>query len=216
MGTTHEAAQGKALVDASLAHGVKHLVYSSVERGGEARSWDNATAVPHFATKHDVELYLREKAQGTPMSWTILRPVAFMDNLEPGMQTRVFLAALAISLPPTKKMQWVAARDIGVVAAKAFAEPERFARRAIGLAGEEMTLAELGEAFGASTGTALRPTWSLFGYLLRWFVAELCAMIDWFGREGFAADITALREIHPELMDLKGWIAEESKFVARK
>ena len=150
------------------------------------------------------------------MSWTILRPVAFMDNLAPGMQTRVFLSALKISLPAQKKVQWIAARDIGVVAAKAFAEPERFAGRAIGLAGDEVTLGELGEGFGAATGMALTPTWSVFGYLLRWFVTELRVMIDWFGREGYGVDIEEVRKIHPGLMDLKTWIKEESAFTARK
>ena len=216
MGTTNEAAQGKAMVDEALSHHVKHFVYSSLDRGGEEHSWNNPTKVPHFATKHEVELYLREKAKDTQMTWTILRPVAFMDNLEPGMQTRVFLAALKITVPAQKKIQWIAARDIGIVAAKAFTEPESFAERAIGLAGNEMTLAELSETFGVTTGKALTPTWSLFGYLLKWFVAELGAMVDWFGQEGFGVDIKELRKIHPGLTDLKTWIAEESAFVARK
>jgi uncharacterized protein YbjT (DUF2867 family) len=78
-----EEAQGKALVDSAVANDLKYFVYSSVERGGDERSWENPTPVPHFASKHNVELHLREKAKATKMNWTILRPVAFMDVCSP-------------------------------------------------------------------------------------------------------------------------------------
>jgi uncharacterized protein YbjT (DUF2867 family) len=73
-----EEKQGKDLVDGAIANGVKMFVYSSVERGGETKSFDNPTPVPHFITKHNIEHHLVEKAEGK-MDWTILRPVAFMD-----------------------------------------------------------------------------------------------------------------------------------------
>src|SRR5690242_5670950 len=49
-----EERQGKALIDAAIKNGVKHFVYSSVDRGGP-RSDSDATVVPHFASKHRVE-----------------------------------------------------------------------------------------------------------------------------------------------------------------
>ena len=78
-GVTHEGeiAQGKAMVDESVKHGVKHFVYSSVDRGGDEVSWDVETPIPHFQSKYHIEHYLRDNAG--PMGWTILRPVAFMD-----------------------------------------------------------------------------------------------------------------------------------------
>jgi len=53
-------------------------VYSSVERGGDEKSWENPTLIPHFASKHRIELHLREAAEDK-MMWTILRPTAFME-----------------------------------------------------------------------------------------------------------------------------------------
>ncbi|KAJ2971275.1 hypothetical protein NUW58_g9462 [Xylaria curta] len=50
-----EEAQAKPLITASAKHGVKHFVFSSVERGGDERSWSNPTDVPHFQTKHNSE-----------------------------------------------------------------------------------------------------------------------------------------------------------------
>lgn len=73
-GVTHEGEikQGKAMVDESVKAGVKHFVYSSVERGGDEHSWNNPTPVPHFQSKYEIEHHLRDKAGN--MGWTVLRP----------------------------------------------------------------------------------------------------------------------------------------------
>jgi uncharacterized protein YbjT (DUF2867 family) len=72
-----EIAQGKALIDESVSRGVKYFVYSSVDRGGDEKSWVTKTPVSHFQTKYEIEHHLRDNAG--KMGWTILRPVAFMD-----------------------------------------------------------------------------------------------------------------------------------------
>jgi uncharacterized protein YbjT (DUF2867 family) len=79
--TNGEISQGKALIDESLKQGVKHFVYSSVDRGGDEKSWETETPIPHFQTKHQIEWHLRSRAEAenSEMGWTILRPVAFMD-----------------------------------------------------------------------------------------------------------------------------------------
>lgn len=46
-----EVKQGKDLVDAAVAHDVKHFVYTSVDRGGSDQSEVDATNVPHFVSK---------------------------------------------------------------------------------------------------------------------------------------------------------------------
>jgi uncharacterized protein YbjT (DUF2867 family) len=73
-----EEAQGKALVDAALKNGVKHFVYTSVDRGGD-KSYDNPTYVPHFISKHNIEHHLVDSSKGTDMGWTVLRPTAFLE-----------------------------------------------------------------------------------------------------------------------------------------
>ena len=216
MNISDEEAQGKSLIDEALSRGVKHFVYSSVDRGGTEKSWSNPTNIPHFRTKHNIELYLREKAKGSAMTWTILRPVAFMDNLEPGVQSRVFLASLNSTLKPGQGLQWIACRDIGVFAAKAFEKPSEYNGKAIGLAGDELTVEQTSEAFKAATGEALTPTWSILGSALKLASSELRAMINWFGSEGYGVDIEAVKKTHPALIDLKTWVAEDSKFEKKK
>lgn len=76
-----EEKQGKALVDASLAAGVQHFVYASVDRRGK-NSDNDATNVPHFISKHNIEKHLESKCSGDgKMGYTILRPTAFMENM---------------------------------------------------------------------------------------------------------------------------------------
>lgn len=73
-GVTHdgEIRQGKAMVDEAVKAGVKHFVYSSVERGGDEKSWSTETPVLHFQSKYEIEHHLKDKAGS--MGWTILRP----------------------------------------------------------------------------------------------------------------------------------------------
>ncbi|KAI2602564.1 NAD(P)-binding protein [Hypoxylon sp. NC1633] len=210
-----EVAQGRALIDESVKAGVKHLVYSSVERGGDEASWDSPTPIPHFQSKYQIERHLRDVTNtgkpGAGMGWTILRPVAFMDNLVPGFPTKVFMAALHNHLG-NKPMQWIATSDIGVFAAKAFAEPERWSRRAVGLAGDELSWERFDAAFTRATGSPVPVTYWFFGSALTYAVTEVSLMIRWFASDGYKADLKACRKDHPEILTVEKWLAKESSF----
>ncbi|KAK4208961.1 putative negative transcriptional regulator [Rhypophila decipiens] len=224
-----EINQGKSLIDGAIANGVRHFVYSSVERGGDEHSWNNTTPIPHFQTKHAIEHHLRdvsaiktlggddaEDAAGKHMEWTILRPVAFMDNLAPGMPTKVFLAAMKNHIGDKgKKVQWVATKDIGVFAAKAFTSPEEWKNRAVGLAGDELDMEGLDRSFMRATGRNVPLGYGFMGSILTWAVKEMGLMIGWFADEGYKADIEARRKEHPGMLTMEMWLAQEdSPFAA--
>lgn len=211
-----EIRQGKSLVDEALKRGVKHFVYSSVERGGEQHSWDNATPIPHFQTKYEIERHLRDAAKqdGDKMGWTILRPVAFMDNLTPAFPSKVFLAAMRDTMK-SKKNQWVATKDIGIFGAKAFASSKEYNHKAIGLAGDELNAEEVGQVVGKMTGAPLTPTWYILGQTLMYMVTELGIMIKWFGSEGYKADISECKRLNPEMMDFETWLVKDSPFTTK-
>lgn len=208
-----EISQGKALIDEAKKAGVKFFVYSSVERGGDAASWENATPIPHFQTKLVLEKHLRDHAG--EMGWCVLRPVAFMDNLEPGMKTAVFMAALRNWLGEEKKLQWVATRDVGVFAAMAFEKMDEWKGRAVGIAGDELNMNELGISFRRATGEEAPAAWWGLGSLLTGVVGELRAMIGWFSTGGYRADVDKRRAEHPGLLTMEDWLVKDSKFVAR-
>lgn len=206
-----EEQQGKDLIDEAIKHGVSQFVYSSVERGGDEKSWNNPTPIPHFQSKHHIEKHLVEKAgaKGEKMGWTILRPVAFMDNLAPGFPSKVFLAALRDTMGD-KPLQWVSVEDIGIFGAKAFHDPEAWNARAVGLAGDELTFDELNACFERVTGAPAPVTYGLFGSALMWAVTEVKVMITWFKTDGYGVDIKKLREEEIGLCDFERWLKERS------
>ncbi len=212
-----EEAQGKALVDASVKAGVKQFVFTSVERGGEERSWENPTTVPHFLTKHHIEQHMLEKIKASKdadsMKWTVLRPVAFMDNLQPGLLAKLFASAWKVTLPPSQnqKIQFIATEDVGWFAAQAFLNPEEYADRAISLAGDEISYAEADEAFKSKLGYTMPLT---FGPLARfglWASRDFGTMFDFFRDEGFGADVEGLRRVHPGMMRFADWVEKKGR-----
>jgi uncharacterized protein YbjT (DUF2867 family) len=88
-GKISQEEQAKPLIDASVANGVEHFVFTSVDRGGLGRSEQNPTNIPHFLSKHAIEEYLKKQSSGSKMQWTILRPVAFMVSGPPLLYRRV-------------------------------------------------------------------------------------------------------------------------------
>ncbi|KAH8890259.1 NAD(P)-binding protein [Thozetella sp. PMI_491] len=210
-GKVDEEKQAIPLIDAAVAHGVSHIVFSSVERGGDEKSWTNPTDIKHFYQKHNIELYLRDKAQKDgSFTWTIFRPVAFLDNMNPGKFVPVFAALWYVTLSPGTKLQFVSTHDIGVLSAKALIDPSKWAGKAIGLAGDSLTLTEAKAIYKQTIGKDLPQHWSLFAWLLTW-VPELNKMFTFFEKEGYGVDIEALNKIHP-MQNLETWLKESSKW----
>ncbi|KAI2470481.1 NAD(P)-binding protein [Annulohypoxylon bovei var. microspora] len=210
-----EITQGKALIDESIKAGVKHFVYGSVERGGDEASWNNPTPIPHFQSKYYIEQHLRDATSagkpGEGMGWTVLRPVAFMDNLTPGFPMKVFMAALHNHLG-NKPLQWVATSDIGVFAMKSFTDPERWNRRAVGLAGDELSWEMFDASFRKATGSPVPESYWFFGSILTYMATELSLMVGWFATDGYKADVAARRKDHPDMLTVEKWLIKESQF----
>lgn len=210
-----EKKQGKALIDESIKAGVKHFVYSSVERGGDERSWSNPTPIPHFITKHQIEHHLRDStADGkSDMRWTILRPVTFMENLQPGLFGKVFLTTLRDTMKE-KPLQWISTSDIGYFAAEAFHDPAKWNKRAFGLAGDELTFAQLSLAFEKVTGDPAGTTFRLLGSALKRGVTEVGVMVEWFKNDGCKANIAEVKKVHPQVTSMEDWL-KHSAFVKK-
>src|SRR5215208_4491083 len=140
-GVEGEVRQGVLLADAARAAGVEHLVYSSV---GSAH---RETGIPHFESKWEVEEHVR--SSGVP--YTVLRPVFFMQNWE-FMREPILGGMLPQPLDPDKPFQMVDANDIGVFAAMAFENPDRWIGREVDLAGDEKTMPEIADTFSRVIG----------------------------------------------------------------
>ncbi|WP_182047268.1 NmrA/HSCARG family protein [Curtobacterium sp. ME26] len=190
-----EVAQGIALADAAVSAGVAHVVYSSV--GGAERH----SKVPHFDSKRRVEEHLEQ----LDVRVTFLRPAFFIDNFAytgPSLENGELV--LRMPLPDGIKLQMVATRDIGIVAAAALlGDPS--VPSAIELAGDELTGSEIAAAFGQVAGLPARyealPLQVFDGQ------EDMQAMFRWFAETpGYEASIDQVRTIDPQLLDLNSWL----------
>ncbi|KAL8731809.1 MAG: hypothetical protein Q9181_004172 [Wetmoreana brouardii] len=204
-----EVAQGTGLIDAALEAGVKQFVFTSADRGGH-RSISNPTVVPHFRTKHDIEQHLLAKAKGTELIWTILRPVAFMDNLQPGLLGKLFATAWKVALK-SEKLQLIATEDVGWFAAQAFLHPEEYRNRALSLAGDEVTFGEADVAFKDKIGYRIPLTYEFLARFGLWLSKDFGFMFDFFRDEGFGADIETLRKKRPEMLRFTDWLEKKRR-----
>jgi nucleoside-diphosphate-sugar epimerase len=185
-------------------------VYSSADRGGD-ESYTTPTRVPHFISKYNIEHHLVERSKNTDMRWTILRPVAFYENLVPGLFGKVFATSFKMALKG-KPLQMVATDDIGFFAADAFSHPEKYQDRAISLAGDELTFDQMALIFKQKTGQEVPATFQILCSIFMFLVKDMGYMFKWFHDVGFKANISDLKKINPGLKDFGTWLEHDSEF----
>jgi uncharacterized protein YbjT (DUF2867 family) len=195
VGFEGEIRQGKAVADAARAAGIKHLVYSSV--GAAQRGMGQK----HFESKWIIEQYI----QSLDLPYTILRPVAFMENYNWRRADILNGTFQGFGLRPEKTLQIVATDDIGAFAGLAFANPEQYLSKTIELAGDELTETHIAAVFSKVIGRpvkAVGPQSVSSGTQTE----EQIAMYNFFNGTGYDADIASLRAIYPALQTLEQYL----------
>jgi uncharacterized protein YbjT (DUF2867 family) len=210
--------QALPFIEAAVAPGtnIDHVVFSSVDRGGDQASWNEPTQVPHFATKHRIELQLRTLCEKAGKRWTILRPTGFMDTYNPGFFGKMMASLWAQGMPADRRMQLISTHDIGVFAANALLHPDEWAGKAVGLAGDELSFEELQETFRRVVGKELPQTYGLLAQGVLWWVEDAQTSFEWFRTAGYGADIKSLREQEPGLQTFERWLLDSSEWKERK
>lgn len=204
-----EERQGKALVDAALAHGVQHLVYSSGDRGGPERSETDPTTVKNFAAKYAVEKHLVARAALSPQraTHTILRPVTFFENLTADVHGKGF--ARMWEQLGDRRLQFVSTEDIGWFAAASLLDPETYAGRAITLVGDELTQPEADVIFKQVTGRHMPIAPCLVASTVKLVLRDSVGdMFRWFAGAGYGSSVEVCREMYPGIKDFRAWIEQ--------
>ena len=196
-GLENEVAQGRTLGNAAARVGVVHYVYSSV---GSAH---RRTGIPHFESKREVEKHL----QSLDLPLTIVRPAFFMENLlrwssARGDQGLALLSPLAQDVA----LQMIAVDDLAAITGVVFAQPGRFAGKAFDVAGDELTFPEAAGALSQEFGESVRYQ-QLPWEAVRNQSEDTYLLYDWLERKGYNADIKDCRELYPELLDFRAWVA---------
>ncbi|MCK6547457.1 NmrA/HSCARG family protein [Myxococcota bacterium] len=182
-GVAREEAQGKRLAEVARRGGVQHFVYSSV--GSANRN----TGIPHFENKWQVERTIRRL--GFP-SYTILRPVFFMENwASPWFKPGLDQGKVMIALKPETALQMVAVQDIGRFGLMAFENHELMNRRELELAGDELTMPDVAKKLSEISGKKLEFT-PVPIEAVRQGSADFAAMLEWFDAAGYSAHPASL------------------------
>lgn len=209
-----EERRGKALADAAAAAGVKHFVYTSADRGGTARSDGDPTKIAHVISKYNIEKHIQQMAAVTShkMDWTVLRPVAFMENLTPNFFGKAFATMWRLN-GVDRRLQLIATKDVGRVAAEVFVNPEQYRGKAISLAGDDLSPREANLIFKQQIGYDMPLTYNFMAQGLKSvFHKQLGSMFERFKEVGFGADVEKLRQEYPDMQRFGTWLKESSGF----
>ena len=179
-GVEREEEQGKAFAHLVKEAGVQHYVYASV---GSAH---RQTGIPHFDNKSRIEDVVR--GLGLP-SWTIIRPVFFMENLTaPSSMPAIGQGQLAVGIKPTTRLQMVAVTDIGKYGRIAFEKHAELNGKAIDIAGDELTMPQVAAIIAKVAGHPVTH-FQVPIEEIRKFSEDFALMLEWFDRVGYDADI---------------------------
>jgi uncharacterized protein YbjT (DUF2867 family) len=191
-----EARQGQGLAEAVRWASVAHLVYCS------AAGADRNSGVPEHENKRAVEAHLQ--VLGLPA--TVLRPTFPMEYFAAPQRRRAIQAGtLRFGLPAQTRLQLVAADDVGAFGVLALSRPDDFVGRTLELAGDELTMGQVAETLGRVAGRPVRYV-PLPPHRLRRRSPDLAPLAAWLRRDGYHADVAALRALYPGLSGLEGWL----------
>jgi uncharacterized protein YbjT (DUF2867 family) len=195
VGAEAEIRQGIQLVDAASRSAISHFVYSSV---GSA---DQKTGVPHFDSKFEIEEHIR----GTGVSYTIFRPVFFMENWL-GMRDSIMQGTIALPLKAETRLQMIAVDDIGAFVTMAFEHPQKWSGRALDIAGAEHSMSEIAQLLSGIAGREVQYQQVPWDKFEQQAGHEMTVMYQWFEAVGYHVDIAALRQEFPTLMTFERWL----------
>lgn len=173
--------QRKSLIGASIKNGVSHFKFSTADRDGVQANIE-PTNVPHFITKSHAEQHLFAQTKEGHMTWTVLRSVAFFDNLFYGPFGKSVYDQLVVEITGGADLT----SDICVFAAKAFLDPgsDQYRNACNSLAGDELTFVEFRNDFEEKISETSFTTY--------WFFARLINRV-------------LNEDANPNIIDLQNW-----------
>jgi uncharacterized protein YbjT (DUF2867 family) len=188
-----ELQEGLNVIAAAQRARLEHVVYSS----GAAAEPGKGLGGP----KTQVELAL--VASGVP--YTVLRPVAFMDNFA-GQQQRIAKRGITDSRAPDRLLHFIAVQDIGLLVGAAFDDPQRWIGQAINIAGDRLTVAEHVAVFSRVMQQPVAYHRLSPEDLQAPLPKPLRPLFAWYETVGYTADVPALRAEFPQLLTLEDYL----------
>jgi uncharacterized protein YbjT (DUF2867 family) len=202
-GVASEIQQGKNVGEAARQAGVKHLVYASAGTGLPG------TGIPSWESKLVIEAHL--KTLELPL--TIVRPLAFMELMS---EKKFYPQVSAWHLMPQmiggdRPLPWLSVRDVGVIAAKAFAEPHTFLGQTLTLASDVVTLDECRRLYTEELGRQ-PPRFPMPAAIFERFGIvgqDLATMWRWLRTGVVPLETAPTLAIHPGALTVRAWLKSQ-------
>jgi uncharacterized protein YbjT (DUF2867 family) len=203
-GTAHRAGpDGERRHGVNLAEAVAHasaplLVYIS---GAGA---DRPSGVPVFESKRAVE----ERIHALGLDAAVLAPVYLMENaLNPWNLDALARGRFPLPLAPDRALQQVSIADVAAMAVVAVERAAALVGTRVEIASDELTGAQAAQRLTRVTGRR----YAFERLALDALAPPLRALFAWLERVGFAIDLAALRERHPDVewRSFERWAAEQ-------
>jgi len=193
---THQAIEyGDTLLDLACKSDLEHIVYSSV--GGA----DRYQKVDHFRDKKAIE----DKLKATGISYTILRPAAYMDEFAHPKAIKFIIGMLRLYMSDQKRFQLIAIEDIGRFVAMAFKQRSQFENRELEIAGDDVTIEQLINKIRTIKQTRIKP-FRMPRFFLYFMPGIAKQMFQFYADDGWQADLKYLRDINPDLLSFEDWL----------
>jgi uncharacterized protein YbjT (DUF2867 family) len=200
--TEIEIRQGMNAARAAARTGVVHVVYGSAGPGNAE------TGIQQW----DAKLHVARGMNDLGLPLTVLRPMAFMElmvdrSFYPQSSTWYTMPKLA---GVDCRIPWLSVHDLGAIAARAFADPDRFIGKDLRLAADVKSLAECRQLYCEVTGKN-PPRFPMPLFLFRRFVGDdILNMWRWLRENLVDADTGPTYEVLPTARDVRAFLQAAS------
>lgn len=206
-----EAKLGYHVIDAikKRSNQVTHVVFSSI-----AEADNVAPKMEEFWSKADIEAYMAKELPPLQITWSVLRPVSFMENLDDSRNGNPLQkGSVKMLVKPNCSLKYISCTDIGKGSAELLMNPELYAGQKIDAATCEYTGPELAEALSEVSGVKCKYSISAPRIVLYAFVRPLHRLVLWFEAGGDKnIDMEPFRKIVPDYQDAQAWFAAKGQW----
>ncbi|MBE9160320.1 NmrA/HSCARG family protein [Nodosilinea sp. LEGE 06152] len=198
-----EVVRAQRIAQAAKQANVNHVVYNSA--GGA----DRKSGIAHIEQKYRVEQILKQANLPT----TMLRACLFMEEFwKPYTRPSILKGSFSFAVQPDRPLHLITTKDMGRVAAYVMQHRSEYVGKDIELAGDVLTPKQMAAAFANAQGSSVAykevPPW-IFLLLFR---KSLFDLIQWYRKQGYQADVSALRAEFPGLLTTFADFLEETRW----
>lgn len=198
-----EFQQGCAAIDAAKVAGVNHLIFLSV---ADAEFFDEH--VKHLHAKVPLEKYLR--ASG--VSFSILRPCAFFENLDDAANWNPLKKGV-VKFLTMQDNKYCATYDIGRAAAIQFMNPKAWVGQTLDVIGWQGDLLQVAAALSKVCGAPVKAKLVMPIFLRRLFLKDLHHMFLYYEvQKGPRGTPAQFKKVLPNALSAEDWFRFHGKY----